>query len=99
MTTFHVTHLLSSASFWLKKNTVCSDPPYSPDLAPCDFWLFPKITLTMKGNRFYTIPEIEAATKKLLKASWKGDFQSFFRSWQDRWNKCIDSKWDYFEGE
>jgi len=30
---------------------VCQ-PPYSPDLAPCDFWLFPNIKLPLKGRRF-----------------------------------------------
>jgi transposase len=48
--------------------TVRPHPPYSPDLAPCDFWLFPKIKLTIKGNRFHTIPEIEAAKKEFLRA-------------------------------
>jgi hypothetical protein len=51
----------------------------------------------MKGNRFVTIPEIEAATKERLKALTKDEFQSCFRSRQDRWNTCIDSKGDYFE--
>jgi len=27
-------------------------PPYSPDLAPCDFWLFPKLKSRLKGRRF-----------------------------------------------
>jgi hypothetical protein len=35
----------------------------------------------MKGNRFDTIPEIEAATKERLRALKKDDFQSCFRSW------------------
>jgi hypothetical protein len=43
----------------------------------------------MKGNPFDTIPEIEAATKECLRALTKDDFQSCFRSWQDRWNKCM----------
>ncbi|GBN25207.1 hypothetical protein AVEN_114252-1 [Araneus ventricosus] len=30
-------------------------PPYSPDLAPSDFWLCPKITMGLKGNRFDTV--------------------------------------------
>jgi hypothetical protein len=30
---------------------VCQ-PPYSPDLAPCDFWLFPKLKLLLKGRIF-----------------------------------------------
>ena len=29
-----------------------SQPPYSPDLAPCDFWLFPKLSLSLRGNRW-----------------------------------------------
>jgi hypothetical protein len=53
----------------------------------------------MQGNRFDTIPGIEAATKKRLRALKKYGFQSCFRSWQGRWNKCIDSKGEYFEGE
>jgi histone-lysine N-methyltransferase SETMAR len=35
-----------------KKITACPHPPYSPDLAPYDFWLFPKLKLTMMGKRF-----------------------------------------------
>jgi len=35
-----------------KNITVCPHPPYSPVLAPYDFWLFPKVKMTMKGKRF-----------------------------------------------
>ena len=46
--------------------TVFPYPPYSPDLAPCDFVLFPMLKRPLKGRRFETIPEIKAnATKKL----------------------------------
>ena len=41
-----------------KNITVCPHPPYSPDLAPCDFWLFPKVKMTMKGKRFESIQDI-----------------------------------------
>jgi hypothetical protein len=63
-----------------------ADPPHSPDLAPCDFWLFSKITLMMQGNCFDTIPEIEVATEEYRRALTKNHFQSFFRSWQVHWN-------------
>jgi hypothetical protein len=79
--------------------TVCPHSPYSLHLVRCGFWLFRKIKLTMKGNRFDTIPEVEAATKERLRALTKDDFQSCFRSWQNLWKKCIDSKGDYFEGD
>jgi histone-lysine N-methyltransferase SETMAR len=64
-----------------KNFTVCPHPPYSPDLAPCDFWLFPKLKLTMKGKRFASIPEIEAATTTRLKGLTKVDFQNCFKKW------------------
>jgi hypothetical protein len=57
----------SISSCRTKKITVRQHPPYSTDLAPCDFWLFPKLKLTMKGKRFASIPDIEAATTTRLK--------------------------------
>ena len=37
-------------------------PPYSPDLAPCDFWLFPKL----RGCRYETIEEMKEAVMKVI---------------------------------
>ena len=37
-------------------------PPYSPDLAPCDFWLFPKL----RGCRYETIEEMKEAVTKVI---------------------------------
>jgi transposase len=42
---------------------VIPHPPYSPDLAPFDFFLFPKMKLTLKGRRFETIEEIQAESE------------------------------------
>jgi hypothetical protein len=53
----------------------------------------------MKGRRFDTIPEIEAARKERSRGLMKDVFQSCFGSWQDRWNKCTRTKWEYFEGD
>jgi len=38
--------------------TVMTHPPYSPDLAPSDFFLFPKLKMKLKGRRFQTLEEI-----------------------------------------
>jgi hypothetical protein len=63
-------------SFWLPKNTtVIPHPPYSPDLAPCDFFLFPKIKFRLKCRRFDTIEEIQAESQELLKTLTLEDFQ------------------------
>ena len=80
-----------------KNITVCPHPPYSPDLAPCDFWFFPKVKMTMKGKRFGSIPDIEAATTAQLKTLTKEDFQNCFRKWLERWDKCVRSEGEYFE--
>ena len=37
------------------QTSVVPHPPYSPDLAPADFFLFPKLKPTLKGRRFQTI--------------------------------------------
>jgi hypothetical protein len=44
---------------------VIPHPPYSPDLAPCDF-LFPKMKLKLKGRRFDTSEEIQAESQRVL---------------------------------
>ena len=57
-------------------------PPYSPDLAPCDFLLFPKMKLKLKGLRFDTIEEIQAETQKVLDTLIEKDFQEAFQIWR-----------------
>jgi hypothetical protein len=34
-------------------------PPYSPNLAPCDFWLFSKLKMGLRGRRFATVDDIK----------------------------------------
>jgi hypothetical protein len=41
-------------------------PPYSPDLAPCDFFLFPKMKFKLKGRWFDTTEEILAESQRVL---------------------------------
>ena len=48
------------------KMTVVPQPPYSPDLAPADFFLFPKLKSTLKGRRFDTFNEIQKNSTKEL---------------------------------
>jgi hypothetical protein len=45
---------------------VIPDPPYFPDLAPCDFFLFPEMKLKLKGRRFDTIEGIQAESQRVL---------------------------------
>ena len=69
-------------------------PPYSPDLAPCDFWLFPKL----RGCRYETI-EMKEALTKVTDTLTEEDFHGAFQKLLERCNKCIAAEWDYFEGD
>ena len=77
-----------------KNIMVCPHPPYSPDMAPCDFWFFPKVKMTMKVKCFASIQDIEAATIAQLKTLMKEDFKNCFRKWQEQWDKCVQSERD-----
>jgi hypothetical protein len=55
-----------------KMAVIIPHPPYSPDLVPCDFFLFPKMKLKLKGCRFDTIDEIQAESQRVLDTDRKG---------------------------
>ena len=75
-------------------NTV-PQPPYSPDLAPCDFWLFSKLT----GCRYETIEEIKEAVTKVIDTLTQGDFHGALQKLLERYNKCIAAGGGYFKGD
>ena len=68
-------------------------PPYIPDLAPCDFWLFPKL----RGWRYETIEEMKEAVTKVIDTLTEEDFDGAFQKLLERYNKCIAAGGDYFE--
>ena len=68
--------------------------PYSPDLAPCDFWLFPKL----RGYRYETIEEMKEAVTKVIDTLILEDFHGAFQKLLERYNKCVAASGDYFEG-
>ena len=74
-------------------------PPYSPDLAPCDFWLFPKLKENLRGNRYSTIEDMKEAVMRVLNTLTQEDFQGAFQKLLERYNKCIDVGGEYFEGD
>ena len=74
-------------------------PPYSPDMALCDVFLFPKIKRTRKGRRFTAIDDIKSASLKEIKAIPKIEFEKCFEDWKKRWHKCIISNGDYFKSD
>ena len=67
-------------------------PSYSPNVSPCDIWLFPKL----RGRRYETIEEMKEAVTKVIDTLTQEDFHG---SLLERYNKCIAAGGDYFEGE
>ena len=70
-------------------------PPYSVDLVPCDFWLFPKL----RGCRYETIEEMKEAVTKVIDTLTKEDLHGAFQKLLERSDKCISAGGDYFEGD
>ena len=82
-----------------KQITVLEHPAYSPDLAPSDFLLFPKIKEMLKERHFDYIDDIRNNTTTALKAIRQNQFQNCFEGWTRRWHRCIASQGEYFEGD
>ena len=69
-------------------------PSCSPDLASCDFWLFPKL----RGCRHETIEEMKEAVTKVIDTLTQEEFHGALQKLLERY-QCIASRGDYFEGE
>ena len=79
--------------------TVLPQPLYSPNLTPADFFLFPKLKSTLKGRRFESIEPIKTNLLAHLRSIPKTAFQECFRTLKKRWQRCIHSRGEYFEGD
>jgi hypothetical protein len=58
--------------------TVCR----APDFAPCDFFLFPKLKILLKGTHFQSTEDIHKKMAELLKAVSQNDFRRRFETWK-----------------
>jgi len=72
-------------------------PPYSPDLAPPDFCLFPKLKLFLAGQRFSSNQEAIAVVEGYFADLTKNHYRDGIMALKQRWNKCISLKGDYVE--
>lgn len=94
-------HTAMSICQYLAKRriTVMSHPPYSPDLSPCDFFLFNLLKKPMRGIRLSSVEDIQNKCTSLLKSVTETRYAHSFRSLAKRWEKCALMKGDYFEGD
>ena len=91
---------ISVIEFLAKKGIpVVPQPPYSPDLSPCDFFLFPKLKFHLKGRHFGTVENIQKAVTDQLKVIPVRDFQRSYEEWEQSLRRCVAFQGNYFEGD
>jgi len=76
---------------------VLPHPPYSRDLAPSDFHLFPKPKERLKGQRFSCDEEAKSAVRKWCKKQNTNFFKGGFQKLVQRWRECIEVHGDFVE--
>ena len=76
---------------------VVTDPPYSTDLAPCDFHLFPKLNEHLRGRQFSSDEEVKRCVKNWLRALPASFFRDGLAKLVRRWQTCLDRDGDYVE--
>lgn len=93
-------HTSNTVVDFLKRERVkvLPHPPYSPDLAPADFFLFPKLKRMLSGRRYRSRSDIGSAVYQCLRAIPKAAYEKAFKDWIRRLKCCILHKGEYFEG-
>ena len=93
-------HKSATVQEYLKESglDVLDHPPYSPDLSPCYFWLFPRLKEMLAGHRFESRCGIGSAVYQCLQHIPKEDFWAAFQKWVDRCKMCVEADGAYFEG-
>lgn len=68
---------------------ILQHPPNSLDLAPCDYFLFPRLKSELRGVRFRNILEMQAAVNRILRRMPKQEFAAAIDDLTVRWMKCV----------
>ena len=91
--------VISVIEFLAKKGIpVVPQPPYFPDLSPCNFLLLPKLKFRLKGRHFGT-ENIKKAVTNQLKVIPFSNFQHCYEEWERHLRRCVASQGNYFEGD
>ena len=76
---------------------VLGQPPYSPDLPPCDFFLFPTLKKILRGRQSDDVADLQRAVQSAIAYLGPSAYKNCFCSWVKRCRKCISFKGEYFE--
>ena len=93
-------HKAGSVTSFLKEQGVyvLEHPPYSPDLAPCDFFLFPRLKKKLAGRKYTSRQKLGAAIFNLLRDIPEKDYEKAFKNLIKRLKLCVSVKGEYSEG-
>ncbi len=79
--------------------TVLPHPPYSPDLAPSDFWFFPRLKKGLRRRRFGNLNDLEQAVDDQISVITSEEYKDcMLVKWPAHWRKCAALQGNYFEG-
>ena len=74
-------------------------PPYSPNLIPCDFFMFPWMKKVLKEKHFANVEQVKQKMAEALKGIKIKEFKNCFEQWKNGLSRCIASNGQYFEGD
>lgn len=72
--------------------------PYSPDLAPCDYSLFPFQKQQLQGHRHQNLRDLKTSVSWVLQVVIEDQCQQALCKLPLRWRKCVQAGREYFEG-
>ena len=90
-------HKCEVVKSFLASEKVLNHPPYSPDLSPCDFFLFPRLKKMLSGNKYTSRSSLGSAIYLCLQQIPKKDYLSAFCDRVKMLQKCVSVKGEYFE--
>ncbi len=92
------TALLTKLFIHTHNISVMPHPPYSPDLAPNDFF-YPTLKFPLRGQHFQSLDELEDTVDCEIRCipSYKYE-DCILRVWPHHWDRCIERDREYFEG-
>ena len=82
-----------------EKVTALPHPPYSSDLAPCDYFLCPKLKYHLSGRRYDLRNAHGSAVYQCLMGVPIEEYEKCFQKWIDRLKRCVLAGGGYFEGQ
>ncbi|UYV66214.1 hypothetical protein LAZ67_4000801 [Cordylochernes scorpioides] len=94
-------HTVLNISKFLQDHStsVFPQPPYSSDLAPCDFLLFGKLKKKVKGSEISEHRRDQSGIEEGHEGDTENRLPEVFADWKKRWLRCIAANGDYFEGD